>query len=58
MRERMTKLIASGVVVNACKPCLTYRKIELDNLLDGISVIEGPIAMAKKDDADKLLCFL
>ena len=54
----MTKLIASGVVVNACKPCLTYRKIELDNLLDGISVIEGPIAMAKKDDADKLLCFL
>ena len=59
VEERMRKLIETpGVVVNACKPCLTFRGITPDDIHPEIKIIEGFDSMEKKDAANRVLCFL
>ena len=55
---RMEKLIASGVIVNACKPCLDFRGITPDVLRPGIRVTDGMDFMEKKDLCKSVLTFL
>jgi len=58
LEQRVEKLLSCGVIVNACKPCLTFRKIPFESLHPEVKIIEGPDFLEKKDVANRVLMFM